>query len=124
VTDENQDQIAYTALQPGTPVHTADGQELGSVEHVLHVEEVDVFDGIVVKTEQGIRFVDADHVGPIHTGYVETDLSAADAADLPEPDQDTPVYRADASDDTGDSLSDRFGRMFGRGKWKREQSGD
>jgi hypothetical protein len=122
VTDsEPEDQIAYAALQPGTPVHSAEGQEFGTVEHVLHVEEVDVFDGIVVKTEQGTRFVDADHVGPIHTSYVETTLTAAEAAGLPEPDQNAPVYDADALDDTGDSLSDRFGRMFGRGKWKRER---
>jgi hypothetical protein len=123
VTDQpgEQDRIAFTALQPGTPVHSSDGKEFGAVEHVLHVEEVDVFDGIVVRTENGIRFVDADHVGPIHTGYVETTLSPAEAADLPEPDQDSPSYEADTSDDTTDSLSDRFGRMFGRGKWRRER---
>jgi hypothetical protein len=120
-TSAEHDPIAYTALQPGTPVRTADGQEFGTVEHVLHVEEVDVFDGIVVKTDAGVRFVDADHVGAITTGFVETTLTSAEAAELPEPDQDAPVFQADAGDDTGDSLSDRFGRLFGRGKWKREQ---
>lgn len=112
--------IAYTALQPGTPVQSSDGQQFGKVQAVLVVEEVSVFDGIVVETPAGPRFVDADHVGTITTAYVRTTLSADDAAQLPEPD-DAPVYRAGARDDTGSSLADRFGRMFGRGKWKREE---
>ena len=111
--------IAYTALQPGTPVQTSDGVEFGSVQAVLVVEEVDVFDGIVVLTLVGSRFVDADRVGDLTTTYVRTTLSADDVTQLPAPD-DSPVYRADATDDTGNSLADRFGRMFGRGKWKRE----
>jgi hypothetical protein len=113
--------IAYTALEPGTAVQSSDGQQFGTVAAVLVVEEVSVFDGIVVDTSAGMRFVDADHVGTITTAYVRTTLSADEAAQLPEPDDNTPVYRADARDDTGNSLSDRLGRMFGRGKWKREK---
>jgi len=112
--------IAYTALAPGTPVQTSDGHQFGSVETVLVVEEVAVFDGIVVKCHEGIRFVDADFVGAIFTSHVVTTLSQEQAANLPLPDQD-PSYDADASDDTGTSMADRFGRMFGRGKWKRER---
>jgi len=112
--------IAYTALEPGTPVQSSDGQQFGTVVTVLVVEEVSVFDGIVVETSAGTRFVDADHVGTITTAYVRTTLSAEEAGQLPEPDN-SPVFRADARDDTGSSLSDRFGRMFGRGKWKREE---
>jgi hypothetical protein len=117
---EQADPIAYTALQPGTPVQDGDGNEFGTVAAVLQVEEVDVFDGIVVQTPDGLKFVDADRVGQIYADHVVTTLSAQDAANLPLPDQTTPVYDADAHDDTGQSLSDRFGRMFGRGKWKRE----
>lgn len=112
--------IAYTALQPGTPVQCSDGTQFGTVETVLQVEEVDVFDGIVVATDDGTRFVDADQVGQIFSSYVRTTLSAAQAASLPLPDQD-PVYGVDADDDTGRSMSDRLGRMFGRGRWKREK---
>ncbi|MCW2807252.1 MAG: hypothetical protein JWQ93_1207 [Marmoricola sp.] len=117
--DESQP-IAYTALQPGTPVQTSDGHAFGSVETVLVVEEVSVFDGIVIRTGDGIRFVDADNVGAIFTSHVVTTLSAEEAANLPLPDQD-PTYGVDATDDVGNSLADRFGRMFGRGKWKREK---
>lgn len=112
--------IAYTALEPGTPVQCHDGSEFGTVETVLVVEEVDVFDGIVVNTQEGIRFVDADQIGQIFTTYVRTTLTAEQAASLPLPDQD-PVYDVDADDDTGRSIGDRLGRMFGRGKWKREK---
>jgi hypothetical protein len=112
--------IAYTALRPGTPVQSSDGQQFGTVETVLTVEEVDVFDGLVVGTAEGTRFVDADHVESIFTSYVRTTFSAEEAANLPLPDQ-SPTYGVNANDDTGMSLGDRFGRMFGRGKWKRER---
>ena len=75
--------IAYTALQPGTPVQSNDGQQFGTVEAVLVVEELDVFDGINVETPQGRRFVDADQVGSISTSHVSTTLSAEEAANLP-----------------------------------------
>jgi hypothetical protein len=112
--------IAYTVLQPGTPVQSSDGQQFGTVESVLTVEEVDVFDGLVVGTPEGTRFVDADHVEAIFTSYVRTTYSAEEASHLPLPDQ-SPTYGVDSSDDTGTSVGDRFGRMFGRGKWKRER---
>lgn len=117
--DPESNPIAYTALQPGTPVQSSDGHEFGTVQAVLVVEEVDVFDGIVVSTSEGSRFVDADDVGQLTTSYVRTTLSSQEVRNLPPPD-DAPVYRVDAGDDAGNSIGDRFGRMFGRGKWKRE----
>lgn len=118
MTDEP-DPIAYTALQPGTPVQSSDGHQFGTVEAVLQVEEVDVFDGIVVGTDQGTRFVDADRVGSIFTSHVMTTLSPDEAANLPQPDQ-SPVYDLHADHDTGNSLTDRIGRAFGRNRGKRE----
>lgn len=112
--------IAYTALQPGTPVQSSDGQEFGTVEAVLVVDEVDVFDGIVVSTAAGVRFVDADHVGTITTDYVRSSLSADEVSNLPEPSAAS-VFETDAHDDAGGSIADRFGRMFGRGKWDQER---
>jgi hypothetical protein len=120
MTDE-ETPIAYNALTEGTPVLTVDGDDLGTVRAVLSVEEVDVFDGIVVDTPEGLRFVDADSVGLITRSFVRTTLSAEDARNLPKPDDDAPVFRTEAHDDVGDSIADRFGRMFGRGKWRREE---
>ena len=114
MTDESHP-IAYTALLPGTSVQTSDGQEFGRVERVLVDAKVDVFDGIVVTTADGNRFVDADQVGQIFTSHVCTTVSADDVLRLPVPDHD-PARRADSPDTGGPSLGARIGRMFGRGK--------
>ena len=108
---EAPDPIAYTALQPGTPVHTSDGRAFATVQAVLVDEKVSVFDGIVVQTAEGTRFVDADHVGLIYTSHVGTTLSAEQAANLPLPDGSTVVEIK-----PGRSMGARLGRMFGRGK--------
>jgi hypothetical protein len=103
--------IAYTALQPGTPVQTSDGYQFASVQAVLVDEKVSVFDGIVVQTAEGARFVDADQIGSIYATYVRTTLSAEQAAHLPVPDGSTVIDIKPAR-----SMGDRLGRMFGRGK--------
>ena len=83
--DSEPDPIAYTALQPGTPVQTSDGREFGTVAAVLVDEPVDVFDGINVETSQGTRFVDADQIGQIFTTYVCTTVTWEATANLPGP---------------------------------------
>jgi hypothetical protein len=102
--------IAYTALQPGTPVHTSEGQPFATVQAVLVDELVSVFDGIVVQTEEGIRFVDADHIGLIYTSHVGTTLSAEQAARLPLPDNANLIHIKPPR-----SMAAKLGRMFGRG---------
>jgi hypothetical protein len=109
--DVPEHRIAYTALQPGTPVQTSDGYQFATVQAVLVDEKVSVFDGIVVKTAEGTRFVDADHIGAIYTTHVCTTLSAEQAANLPLPDGSTLVEIKPAR-----SMADRLARMFGRGK--------
>jgi hypothetical protein len=103
--------IAYTALEPGTPVQTSDGHDFASVEAVLVDEKVSVFDGILVRTAEGTRFVDADEIGSIYTTYVRTTLSAQQAADLPLPQASTLIEIK-----PGRSIASRLGRRFGRGK--------
>jgi hypothetical protein len=103
--------IAYTALQPGTSVQTSDGQQFATVQAVLVDEKVSVFDGIVVETADGTRFVDADHVGSIYTTYVRTTLSADQAANLPLPDGSNVIDIKPPG-----SVARRLGRMFRGGK--------
>jgi hypothetical protein len=103
--------IAYTALQPGTPVQTSDGHHFAAVHAVLVDEKVSVFDGIVVQTEEGTRFVDAPQIDSIHATYVRTTLSAEQAANLPSPDGSTLIEIKPAR-----SMADRLRHMFGRGK--------
>ena len=109
--EANDHPIAYTALQPGTPVQTRDGDQFATVRAVLVDEKVSVFDGIVVQTAEGTRFVDADQIGSIYTTYVRTTLSAEQAADLPPPDGSTVIDIKPPR-----SMAHRLGRMFGRGK--------
>jgi hypothetical protein len=42
---------SYLVLADGTPVVSPDGQEVGEVEHVLADADSDVFDGIIVDTD-------------------------------------------------------------------------
>jgi hypothetical protein len=112
--------ISYEAANPGTPVFTSDGVEIGTLEHVLKVEELDLFDGIVVATKSGLRFVDADQIGVITTGAIRCTIDQAQAALLPEPDG-PPVYRVDALQDTGGSLHDVLGRLFRRPHWTQDK---
>jgi hypothetical protein len=108
--------ISYQAVPAGVPVLTSSGQEIGTLEHVLQVPEEDLFDGLVVATRDGLRFVDADQVRVITETYVGTTLDEAAAAQLPAPDG-PPVYHVDALQDTGQSLGDRLGRLFRRARW-------
>jgi hypothetical protein len=112
--------VSYQAAVPGTPVLTRGGQEIGTLEHVLEVPSLDLFDGLVVATEWGLRFVDADQVDLITIRYVRTNLDDASASRLPPPDG-PPVYRVNTLEEIGDSLHERLGRMFRRPHWTREK---
>jgi hypothetical protein len=111
--------ISYQALGKGVPVRASGGEPVGTVEHVLQVPELDVFDGIVVKTSDGLRFADADQVADITERYVLLNLPAEEAERLGRP-QAPATYHADPSEDAGGSLHDWFGRLFGRAHWKRD----
>ena len=111
--------ISYQALRKGVPVRASGGEEIGTVEHVLQVLELDVFDGIVLRTATGLRFADADQVADITDRYVVLSVPAEEAERLGRPEAPA-VYRADPSEHARGSLHDWFGRMFGRSHWKRD----
>lgn len=112
--------ISYQALEPGTPVVSASGTQFGTVHHVLQVPELDVFDGISVKTKQGLRFVDRDQITEITTTVVKSSLSDEDASNLPPP-EGPPVFDVDVNHLRGVGLTERLGRLFGRPAWKARQ---
>jgi hypothetical protein len=109
--------ISYMALSVGTPVLSSTSTEFGKVEHVLQIPEEDIFDGIAVKTQHGLRFVDRDQIADITTTLVRCSLSDEEAATLPAP-KGALVLHPDTGRDEGPSLTARFGRLFGREKWK------
>lgn len=117
---EDADPIAYSALPSGVPLLDTAGNEFGAVDRVLEIPDEDLFDGIVVRTAAGIRFVDADQVVEITTRYVRCSITPSEAEQLPEP-AAGPVFVADAQKDVGSTLWNRLGRMFGHGRWKQQR---
>lgn len=114
------DEISYLALAVGTGVQSSSGTTFGTVEHVLQVPELDVFDGIVVATQHGLRFVSRDEITEITNSAVRCALTDDEAQNLPAP-WGPPVYRVNALQDVGPSLTARLGRMFRREHWTEEK---
>ena len=108
--------ISYLALRDGTPVVSASGRRIGTVEHVLQDDRLDFFDGIVVAAAAGRRFIDADRIARLTEAEVATTLSDEEADRLPEPAGEG-VYTADPEQDAGPGLTAWFGRMFRREHW-------
>ncbi len=78
--------IGYKILPRGTKVLSSDGVELGTVHRVQDNAREHIFDGIVMRTKHGMRFVDAPEVERITRRQVTLNIDAAEAAELPEPD--------------------------------------
>ncbi len=109
--------VSYRGLPVGTSVVSSTNTEFGTVEHVLQIPELDIFDGIAIKTKHGLRFVDRDQITDITTTRVLCALTDGEAAELPAP-EGTLVLEPDFARDEGPSLTARFGRLFGRQHWK------
>ncbi len=104
--------ISYQALAAGTPVHGADGPEVGRVDRVLDNEREGIFDGIVFRDGGGVeRFVDAPEVGRIAERRVTLTIPAEQAGALGPPEPGTAVFQADVG-------AGRVRRFFGGG-WRR-----
>lgn len=111
--------ISYEAAVRGTPVLSSTGTKIGTLEHVLEVSDLDIFEGIVIATHHGLRFIDAEHIPQITTTRIQTSLDDEQAAKL-QPPSGPPVYSVDALADTGHSMHDVIRRLFGKPHWKRE----
>jgi hypothetical protein len=111
-------EIAYTALARGTQVLSSDGDVIGTVERVLDIPDLDLFDGIVIETPDGDRFVDRDQVARITTRAVHCTVTTEQAANLSAPDS-APTYRARPGRGRG-SFSGWLRNLFGRTRWDRE----
>jgi hypothetical protein len=103
--------ISFRLLGRGTPVWTSDEHEIGTVDNVLATDREDIFDGIVILTGDGRRFVDAPEVARIAERRVTLTITQAEARDLPEPDRGAPQFKANPG-------AGRLARLFGGG-WRR-----
>jgi hypothetical protein len=77
--------IGYKVLKRGTPVRTSDGVQIGTVRRVQDNAREHIFDGIVIDTTDGRRFVDAPEVARIFERAVLLTITAEEARELPEP---------------------------------------
>ena len=97
---------------------SASGTEFGKVEHVLQIPELDLFDGIVVKSHHlGLRFVDRNQIEEITTTGVRCSVSDENVKPFPLQ-KGALVLHPDTARDEGPSLTARWGRLFGREHWK------
>ena len=85
MTDDRGAPIAYMVLAEDTPVQGSDGGDVGKVKRVLADVGSDIFDGLILDTPDGDRFVDAPQVGELYERLVVLAITAADAQRLPEP---------------------------------------
>ena len=110
--------IAYMVLEEGTPVQGRDGGEVGTVKRVLADAGTDIFDGLILDTSDGDRFVDAPQVGDLYERLVILEMSAEEARRLPEPTPSPAAIDLDADDVGGDSTGDKV-RDAARRAWDR-----
>jgi len=132
--------ISYKAVTPGLPVVTQSGEQFAVVHHVLEIPDLDLFDGIVVNTGTGLanhpkhrglahlemltlgqqqgwlRFVDADQISIITTGYVKCTFEQSHVPELPVPDG-PPVLYPDMNLEDRMSSHLMYGQWFGRGNF-------
>jgi hypothetical protein len=111
--------IAYEVLEKGVPVLSSDGEQIGTVHHVVAAPEKDIFHGLVIAVpSHGRRFVEATDVESLHERGVDLKIDSAAAQSLPEPGGGAPVYDEDPGEMKG---WHHWAHLAGlRGDWKRE----
>jgi hypothetical protein len=110
---EHGDPISYQALAPGTPIASSDDVELGTVERVIDNPKEHIFDGIVMRADGRLLWVDAPEVARIAERRVTLTIDAGTAErELTDYAPGAPEYRANVR-------GGRLSRLFGGG-WKRD----
>ena len=109
--------IAYEVLDSGVPVRASDGSEVGRVAHVIADEREDVFHGLLVDTDAGVRFVAAEFVASLHEYAVDLSLDAAAAAQLPPPEHGSVTFHPDVTAGRWGALAERFSHR----SWRRDR---
>jgi hypothetical protein len=120
VVSDTAEPVSYEGVPLGVPLLSLSGKQFGTLEKVLEIPSEDLFDGVIVKTHHGRRFVDRDQILEITTEFIKCDLDDDAAANLPEP-SGTPVYDANAGYGEGTSFRAWVQRSFGHSGWKAEK---
>ena len=120
MTDEHRgERISYMVVVEGTRVEDREGVEIGTVKRVLADEGTDIFDGLILDTPDGERFVDAPQVGELYTRLVVLDMTAAEAQTLPEPTPSPATVDLSAEDVASDESAGDKVRDAARRAWDR-----
>lgn len=100
--------IHYSAVQPGTPVYSSDGIEVGRVRAVLDNHKEHIFDGLVFEDGDGsLRFADAPEVARTAERAVTLGIDAEEARRLGPPENGQAKH-------VPGLRSGRLGRLFRR----------
>lgn len=111
--------IAYQLLEQGVPVLASDGQQVGTVAHVLSAPESDIFHGLLIDTaSHGVRFIEAAGIASIHEHGVDLRIDSTAAAALPPPEHAAPVYNEDPQHQQ--AWRHWVHRITGASDWRRE----
>jgi uncharacterized protein YrrD len=111
--------IAYQVLEGGVPVLSSDGEQIGTVHHVVSAPEKDIFHGLVITTpEHGKRFVEAADVESLHEHGVDLRIDLSAAQSLPQPGGGAPIFDEDVGEMKG--WHHWVNKATLRGDWKRE----
>ena len=109
---------SWQVLEPGTVVFDSGGVQVGTVKKVLAAPEEDIFEGLLIETSAGERFVQGDQVGAIHERGVDLKLDSAGVASLPEP-EPAPAAMAVGPDDVAESNRAYKSQNWFRRAWDR-----
>jgi hypothetical protein len=111
--------IAYPLLDKGVPVLSSNGEDVGTVHHVVSAPEQDIFHGLVISTKRlGLRFVPAEDIASLHEHGVDLRIGAVEVAELPVPGGAAPVYQEDPAESKWEHWARK---LTGRKDWKQQK---
>jgi hypothetical protein len=111
----SEEPASHLTLQAGTEVVGADGERIGTVDHVLTDEATGIFDGLIIDTSLGpggLHFVDAPDVAEIHPDRVVLTIPAANVDQLPKPSPSPAVMEHHGVEDSEGTLEHKLRRAW------------
>ena len=111
----SEEPASYLTLERGAEVISADGERVGTVEHVLRDEQTDIFDGLVIDVRLGpggLHFVDAPEVREITEDSVTIAVPAAEVENLPKPSANPAVMEHHGAEDSEGTLEHKLRRAW------------